>query len=282
MDAYDLVRKECLRRGLSHRTITTYVFCLKTFFKKCKKDPPSVTKADIRAYLDDLIEKGAAGNTINVHLSALTFFFEEILCRRLLLYVTYSKTPKTLPTVLTQEETTRLFAVITNKKHQLMVKLMYGAGLRVSELVSMRVHDLDLHRGYGWVRKGKGNKDRMFVIPDSLLGDLKNHITNNTSQAPDYLFLGRKGHHLHQRSVAALVKRAAKKAHIEKNVHPHTLRHSFATHLIENGYDVASVQTLLGHSSIGTTMRYLHMAPSKMINVKSPLDMLKKEPIEQP
>ena len=277
MEVYDLVRKECLRRGLSHKTITTYVFCLKTFFKKYKKDPKYVTKADIHEYLDDLIEKEAAGNTINVHHSALTFFFEEILHKKLLIHIKYSKTPKTLPTVLTQDETTQLFLAISNKKHQLMVKLMYGAGLRVSELVSMKVCDLDLKMGYGWVRKGKGNKDRMFVVPDSLVEDIGSHIIDNNLQDSNYLFIGRKGHHLTTRSVQEIVKKAAKIAGIKKNVHPHTLRHSFATHLIENGYDVACVQSLLGHNSMGTTMRYLHMAPSKMINVKSPLDKLNEK-----
>ena len=277
MEIYDLVRKECLRRGLSHRTITTYVFCLKQFFKKYRKDPKYVTKADIHEYLDGLIEKEAAGNTINVHHSALTFFFEEILHKRLLIHIKYSKTPKTLPTVLIQEETTQLFMAITNKKHQLMIKLMYGAGLRVSEIVNLRVNDLDLQRGYGWVRKGKGNKDRMFVVPDSLLEELKSHMISDNLQDHNYLFYGRKGNHIHTRSVQEIVKKAAKRAGIKKNVHPHTLRHSFATHLIENGYDVASVQSLLGHNSMGTTMRYLHMAPSKMINVRSPLDTLNEK-----
>jgi len=244
MDVIDMIQGEGRRRGLSKRTILAYTACVSSFLAWRKKEPLHITKRDIQAYLDVLIAHGACGNTLNVYLASLKFFFEAVLCRSLFLYVRYSKTPKTLPTVLTQEETFGLLNAITNKTHQLAAKLMYSAGLRVSELVNLQVKDLELENSYGWVRQGKGNKDRMFVLAEGLKEELKSHLARKNIHGGAWIFAGRHSH-LHQQSIYRLIKRAAKKARINKNVHPHTLRHSFATHLIENGYDVASVQSLL-------------------------------------
>jgi site-specific recombinase XerD len=159
--------------------------------------------------------------------------------------------------VLTKNEIVRLIGVVENEKHKLMVELMYSSGLRVSELVNLRVRDLDLGNSVGWVRKGKGRKDRVFVIAKKLRERLRLYIIGENIDYNSWLFLGRKGRHIHVRSMQETVKKAGLKAGILKNVHPHTLRHSFATHLIENGYDLGSVQSLLGHASTETTMRYL-------------------------
>ena len=163
MDVLELVRKELLRRQYSKKTIKTYLFCLHTFFKHYSGEPRKVSKKDLNVYLDKLMDKNVAGSTINVHFNALKFFIEEILNKKRFFYnLKYSKTPKKLPTVLTKEEINRLVNVVDNKKHKLLIKLMYSAGLRVSELVNLRVNDLELEKGYGWVRGGKGNKDRMW------------------------------------------------------------------------------------------------------------------------
>ena len=185
----------------------------------------------------------------------------------------YSKTPKELPTVLTQKEVQQLFAAVQNEKHSLMIRLMYSAGLRVSELVSLKVQDLEFEKHYGWVRKGKGSKDRLFLIAEKIQEELQAYIAKEQLQAEDWLFEGRNGP-IHQRSIQEIVKKAAKKANIKKNVHSHTMRHSYATHLIENGYDISSCQSLLGRSSAETTMRYIHMASPRLTNVKSPYDSL--------
>ena len=220
-----------------------------------------------------IMEKGRSGSTLNVYVNALKFMIEEVLSKRILINLKYSKVPKTLPVFLTKEEVRKLVSSIKNAKHKLMVELMYSAGLRVSELINLKVEDLDLNSRIGWVRNGKGRKDRLFVVADSLLKILGNYlILNNIGEG--YLFLGRNNSHIHQRSLQNIVKMAAKKAGIKKKVHCHTLRHSFATHLVENGYDVATVQSLLGHSSSRTTMVYIHMASPKLVNVKSPLDSL--------
>jgi len=274
MDFINLVVKEALRRGYSLKTIQTYVQCLKQFFRICLKDPKSVTKNDIKSYIDRLVERGAPGNTINVHLNAIKFLMEEILSKKVLLKTKYSKIPKRLPTVLTKEEVQKLIHATENQKHSLILKLMYSSGLRLSELVHLKKEDLELERGLGWVRNGKGGKDRLFIIAEKLKKELEQHITTNCHSQDSWLFIGCKERHLSQKSVQEIVKKSAKKAGISKNVHPHTLRHSFATHLIEDGYDLAQVQFLLGHNSAQTTMIYVHMGSPKMINVRSPLDSL--------
>jgi integrase/recombinase XerD len=272
MDIPELIKKEGLRRGLSPRTIKTYCFCVERFLKYSKKEVNKITKKDITNYLDRLLEREAAGNTINVYLNSIKFLMENILNKRLMYRIKYSKVPKTLPTVLTKEETRRLFAAIKNEKHKLMVKLMYSAGLRVSELVNLKIEDFEFSKNYGWVREGKGRKDRMFIIANILNNEIRNFIEKEDLRV--WLFLGRKGEHLSQKSVQEIVKKASKDAKIRKNVHCHTLRHSFATHLIEDDYSISDVQSLLGHSSSETTMRYVHMTNPKMIKIKSPLDSL--------
>ena len=239
----------------------------------CKKDPKEIKKADIKEYLDLLIEKGACGNTINVSLNALRFLYCQILNKRLMIRVRFSKTPKTLPTVLTKEEVIRLIKAINNPKHKLMIKLIYSAGLRVSELVNLKAEHLDITNSYGWVRRGKGNKDRMFVIADMLKKELVEHIFRECPYSSSYLFKGFNDH-INTATVRAIINQAAKIAGINKSIHPHTLRHSFSTHLIEDGYCVAQVQSLLGHNSAETTMVYVHLASPKMIDVKSPIDSL--------
>ena len=278
MDVIELMKKEMLRRKYSYRTIKTYLYCVNRFLKKYNNEPNKINRRDIVDYLNKFIEKEFTGNTINVHLQALKFLVEEILHRpKTFYYVKYSKTSKRLPEVLTKEEVVKLIGAIANGKHQLMIKLIYSAGLRVSELVHLRVRDFEFDNNYGWVRSGKGNKDRLFVIAMKLKEELQNYIQKEGVILDSWLFQGNSGHHLSSRSIQEIVKKAAKKAKINKRVHPHTLRHSFSTHLIENGHDVTSVQSLLGHNSPETTMIYLHIASPKMINVISPLDGLELE-----
>jgi integrase/recombinase XerD len=275
MDIVELMKKELLRRHYSPRTLESYVFCLNKFLLWCKdKEPRRITKHDIKGYLDCLCEKGLAASTLNLHQQALKFALENVLNKRFFIHLPYSKLPKRLPEVLTQEEVVRLFKAIENPKHSLMVRLLYSAGLRVSELVNLRVRDFDFGNGYGWVRKGKGSKDRLFVLSEQIKRELLVFIKDNGLAVDDWVFGGRLQAHLRTRTVYAIVKQASAKAGLGKRVHPHTLRHSFATHLIENGYDVIRVQALLGHSSPDTTMIYVHMASPELLDVQSPYDSL--------
>lgn len=272
LDVIELVKKDMFRRKYSERTVKSYIFCLRKFLDFCHKEPRKISKKDVKEYLDRLASKNVSGSTINLHLNALKFMLENILNKRYMIRIKYSKTPKTLPSVLSKDEIFRLINSIENDKHRLMVKVLYGSGLRVSELTNLKVKDLNFETNFGFVRHGKGNKDRMFIIPESLKEELINYVKDKESY-DSWLFESYNGH-ISSRTLQVVIKKAAKKAKINKNVHPHTLRHSYATHLIENGYDVASVQSLLGHNSAETTMIYLHIANPKLINVKSPLDNL--------
>jgi len=271
MDWNLLIEEEARRRGLAIRTIETYQLCVTRFMRWIDKDQKSITKKDIKDFIDYLIKKDSSGSTINVYVNALKFFLEEVLAKKVLFKIKYSKTPKSLPVFLSKDEVRILISKILNVKHKLMVELMYSAGLRVSEVLNLKVEDIELNSKIGWVRNGKGNKDRIFIIAESLVQRIGGFIVLNCING-GYIFSGSDGKKLSSRTLHNVVKAAAKKARISKNVHCHTLRHSFATHLIENGYDVASVQSLLGHNSAKTTMVYVHVASPKLINVKSPYD----------
>src|SRR3989338_5101484 len=266
----ELVRKECLRRNYSRRTISSYCYCLDRFFRFCSKDPKQVTKKDVQDFLDSLVEKDRSASTINLHLNALKFLFGEIYHKRLVVRIRHAKKPKKLPSVLKQEETMRLIDAIENPRHKLMIQLLYSSGMRLSELINLKVHDLEFSKEHGWVRSGKGNKDRQFIIAEKIRSFLEDYIHENNLRY--FLFPGLQGHISH-RTVQVIVKKAAKKAGIKKNVHPHTLRHSFATHLIENGFYMEDVQRALGHASIKTTNVYCHVAANHL-TIRSPLDCL--------
>jgi site-specific recombinase XerD len=274
MDINYLIEREASRRGLSPKTAKTYCNCIEKFFRWCKKEPREVTKHDVKEYLNRLADRNASGSTLNVHLSAIKFLMGEILNKRLFLDFKYSRIPKTLPEFLTKEEVSRLFDAIGNRKHQLMIKLLYATGMRVSELASLKVRDFQFDQNYGWVRQGKGRKDRLFVIAVKLKDELLRWIGANKLNYEDWLFQGQGRRHISAQTLYLIVKRAAKKAGIKKKVHPHTLRHSFATHLIQNGYAVTEVQPLMGHSKMETTMIYLHMASPNLLSVESPFDSL--------
>jgi len=274
MDVAGLITKEGWRLGRSPRTIKTYIYVVEKFLRTYHKEPHQVTKRDIENHLLRLQERNSSGNTMNVHLNALKFFYERVLKKKLTVNIEFAKVRKSLPTVLSKEETSALFSAISNPKQQLMVKLLYASGMRVSELASLRVRDLEFNNNYGWVRNGKGGKDRLFIIAKKLKNEILARISQNKLHSADWLFPGYNSNHISPSSIRTIIKTASLKAGISKNVHPHTLRHSFATHLIENGYAVTEVQPLLGHGSINTTMIYLHIASPQLLKVESPLDSL--------
>ena len=187
------------------------------------------------------MRKAHAATQLNVNLNALKFFYGNILNKKLMINIRYSKTPKALPIVLTKEEVAMLINSISNPKHKLMAKMMYSAGLRVSELVHLKPENLDIRNGYGWVRHGKGNKDRMFIIAESVKGELDSYISKECASSDSHIFRGFSGH-ITTAAVRSVIKNARKNAKLSKHAHPHTLRHSFSTHLIENGSSVAEVQ----------------------------------------
>ncbi|HIH38303.1 tyrosine-type recombinase/integrase [Candidatus Woesearchaeota archaeon] len=275
MDIDAAVEQHARLRGMSLKTVKTYLHCIHAFKKQCNKQLHEITKQDVIEYLDELCKKEKAGSTVNVHLQSIKFFFGVVLKKRLLLSLRGIKKPKKLPVVLSKEEVHSLINTIENPKHRLIVELLYGSGLRVGEVIRLRPRDIDLDQMRGWVRCGKGKKDRMFVIPESIKEKIHLHMKGK------WLFSGNNNHHLSIMSVQLIVKEAAKKAGLYKNVHPHTLRHSFATHLIDAGYPLVVIQTMLGHANMSTTLTYIKTS-SRLHCIKSPLDELNNIPTLSP
>jgi len=234
------------------------------------KRPKEFSKKDVRAFLYFLQDKGLHGSSLNVAHNALRFMMIDILHKGMYLKIKFSKTPQKAPDFLTRTEVRKLLSVMENKKHLLIVSLMYGAGLRVGEVVKLKKADFDFENLIGWVRQGKGGKDRPFIIPQRLKDDLENAIQKDNY----YLFPGRKQTHFSVKSVQQIVEKAGKNAKIKRHIHPHMLRHSFTTHLLQADEDVSTVQSLLGHVHPETTLGYSHIAKPKLIKTKSPLDQL--------
>ncbi len=274
LDVALAIRKECERRGYSERTIESYTSCVLKFISFTGKSIDNLGKQDALNFLTNLSERKVAGNTMNVYHMAIRFFLEDILHKNMKLNIRYSRRPEKIPVFLTKEEVKRLIGKIGNWKHRLMIEVLYGGGLRVSELLNLRVRDLLLENGYGFIRQGKGRKDRIFVLSKVCIDKIRNLIEMEKLTDADCLFLTNRREQYSVRSVQEIVKHAVFYAGIKKEVHPHTLRHSFATHLIQNGASLNEVQTMLGHKSPETSMIYVHMASPNMINIKSPLDDL--------
>ena len=271
----DAIARECRRRGYSERTVESYTSCVRKFLEFTNKPVQHVGKKEAHAFLNYLMnERKVAGNTMNVYHMAIRFFLEDILHKNMKLNIKYSRRPEKIPVFLTKEEVKRLIGKISNWKHRLMIEVLYGGGLRVSELLNLRVGDLLIDNGYGFIRQGKGRKDRIFVLSKITQDKIMNLIQMEELSENDFLFLTNRREHYSVRSVQEIVKKSCLLAGIKKEVHPHTLRHSFATHLIQNGASLNEVQTMLGHKSPETSMVYVHMASPNMINIKSPLDSL--------
>lgn len=264
------LENEIKSRGFSGKTLKSYMFHVARFLSDVKIDPITISDSDIQSYFLNI------GNfmdplTVNLRISAVKFFYREILGREFIL--NYVKRPKKLPEVLTKEETVRILKSISNTKHRLMIETVYGCGLRVSEVVRLKKDDVRFEEGVLFVREGKGMKDRVINFPTSLSSRLENYLNSRSDNNP-FVFDSSRGGHLSIKSVQKVLERAVKKAGIAKNVHVHTLRHSYATHLLEQGTDLRIIQRLLGHSDIKTTQIYTHVSTATIKNVKSPLDTL--------
>ena len=263
------LESELRLRGFSNETIRTYTFYNKKFLDFIKKHPKNVSEKDVKLYLSNLIEKGASNSTIALVKSALLFLYSEMLDKKF--NIKTPKIPKKVPVVLTREEVRKLIDSVSNKKHKLILELLYSTGMRLSECVNLKVRDIEFDEGVIWVRKGKGSKDRIIILSKKLSDDLKSFVSN--SEGDSFVFKGKSGN-LSKRAVQKIVGNSAKRAGISKKVSPHTLRHSFATHLLESGVDIRKIQVLLGHSNLSTTQIYTSVSKSELKKIKNPLDEL--------
>lgn len=266
-------KQELSRRRYSKKTADAYSLCLKNFFNWIKKHPRTVTKKDIENFLYYLDKKKKAGSTMNLHLSAIKFYFNEVLHRNIHIKIKYSKRRKRIPDFLNYNELYNLINAIDNEKHKLLIELMYSSGMRVNEVVKLKIKDF--YEDTILIRSGKGNKDRFVTFANKLKKRIHNYIKTNNLEHNNYLFSGRKGH-LHVRSVQELLKYANRKARINKNIHPHILRHSYGTHAVMQGKDLIKLQHSMGHKDFRTTLGYTHMNPELIL--KSPYDKVPKLP----
>lgn len=257
-------------RGLSRKTRDSYLYYVRDCLKYTRKSPREVAAADVRGYLNHLIQAGRSPSTLNSAYSALQFYFEKILYRRFFARIPRIKQPKRLPIVLSKNEIVRMIEGTENSKHRCIISLLYGTGLRVGELVRLRMNYFDFDRGVIHIQRSKGSKDRIVMIPKSLLDTLRNQ--KRLKSAGDFLFTNGRGGRLTEASIQKLVLQATQRAKIGKNVSPHTLRHSFATHLLENGTDIRYIQELLGHARLETTQVYTRVAAGRLAEIESPLD----------
>ncbi|HLD85733.1 MAG TPA: site-specific tyrosine recombinase/integron integrase [archaeon] len=264
-DIEKLVR-ELEIRNFSTKTVKAYVYFVQKFIEYSKN--MGMDENTVKNYVHTMIKKQNP-STVSSNISGLKFFFKNVLGKEL--SIRHPKRNKPIPEVLTVEEVKRLIGSTGNIKHKLILKILYGCGLRVSELVNLRKQDVNFDEGLIHIKLSKGRKDRFVKIPDSIKDELENYSKLGVDEI---LFASNRGGKLTTKTIQLIIKNSTRKADIKKNVHPHTLRHSFATHLLEQGIDLRIIQKLLGHSDIKTTQIYLSVSNQTIKNVKSPLDNL--------
>jgi integrase/recombinase XerD len=256
----------------SNYTLRNYLRANSELLEFSKKNPEEVTEDDVKSFMAAKLTDQAS-STIIVFLSALRFAYSNLLKRDVTLGIKRPKRERRIPAVLTKDEVIKLFSALPNKKSKLMISMIYACGFRISELLNLKTTDLNFEEMTGYVRQAKGKKDRVFNIPQFLLKLLKKQVLNQQENKQEYLFTGPNGK-LTDRNLQKIVRIATKRAGIEKEVHPHTLRHSFATHLLENGIDIRKIQELLGHADLSTTQIYTHISTEELKKIPSPIDDL--------
>lgn len=244
--------------GYSPRTIEAYTHCIEQIADK-----------DLLEFLDKLAKEGKSSFTLNQYHAAYKLYMTKVRGKHWQAPFPYAKRHKKLPVVLSRTEIKALIEATVNTKHRLMISLAYGAGLRVSEVTNLQVRDLEPEDLSLVIREAKGGKDRVSIVPEKLCSELQVMMAG---KKPDsYLFESERGGKLSTRTAQAVFERSLKLAGIKKSATFHSLRHSFATHLLENGVDVRYVQELLGHAHISTTQLYTKVTNPQLRKIRSPL-----------
>jgi len=262
-------------RGYSPNTIKTYSVEFAQLLYLLKDFPvQKLTSEKLQSYFLYCSKVlNLSENQIHSRINAVKFYFEKICHRPQLFFdIPRPKKRKRLPKTLNKKEIKTLFKVTINPKHLLILKLCYGMGLRVGEIVKLKVEDIDMERMQVHIQSGKGKKDRYVRLPESVFPELKLYL--NSYKPSEFLFEGQGGGQYSVRSAQLVFKNAMKKAGIKKSVGIHGLRHSYATHLLEMGTDISFIQKLLGHNDIKTTLLYTQVSNKNLTQIKSPLDRL--------
>ncbi len=266
-------RQELVIAGYSPRTIKTYLFLVKDFLVFLKKDPKTIERSDIVGFMVTKKEKDRVSDTtVALAHSALTFFFAKFLKSNVMGEVKSPKKSKKLPTVLSKTEVFELIKSVKRGRNRLLVEFLYSTGVRVSEAVKIKVSNLDFKERIARVQSGKGNKDRVVILSKNWCLDAKKYLKRKKVNS-EFLFSKRTtAAPISTNTVQRIIRKACQKAEIRKEVTPHTLRHSYATHLMEAGENIRVIQELLGHSSLATTQIYTHVSTETLKKVKNPFD----------
>lgn len=259
-------------RKYAYNTARTYISLFEGYINYyADRAIDDLDEEDIRAYLQRLVQHNRSDSYLNQSINAIKFYYEVVKGMPNRFYhIERPRKKEHLPEVLNKEEIVRMIEVTKNPKHRCMLSLLYSAGLRRGELLSLKVTDIDSQRMLIRIKQGKGGKDRVTLLAKQVLTELRAYYCQYRPK--EYLFEGPVGGPYSGSSVMKIVHRAARWAGIRKRVTPHMLRHSFATHLLEEGTDLRYIQALLGHNSSKTTERYTHVATNAFKKIKNPLD----------
>ncbi len=264
----DKVERVLKLRNYSPKTSKAYLLYIKMYIRFSEKTGIKDKQKAIEEFLLEKYRRKQSPQTINLALNAVKFLYKEVLKNPQKIDLKFAKRNKKLPIVLSRTEIEKIIEATDNAKYKLIISLGYACGLRVSEVINLKVADLDINELVVHIKGAKGKKDRISVLSERLQNDLRNVIAGRNSK--NYLFNSNRGGILTTTSLQKMFRKSLYKAKISKPATFHCLRHSFATHLLENGTDIRHIQKLLGHSNIRTTQIYTQVANPKLKNIKSP------------
>ena len=272
----EAMQREMRVRGFAPRTQRTYESWMARLVRQVRLPADRITELQAREYLAGLTARGLSASTINQAISAVRFFFQQVLRREWDFEIHYQRAPQRVPVTLSREEVSRLLGAVKNLRDRATMEIAYAGGLRLGEVLRLKLTDIDSERMILRVERGKGQKDRNVMLSPALLETLRSYW--KLSKPREWLFPGADGSRpVHPTMIQRAFHEAKLRARITKPVSFHSLRHSFATHLLESGVNVRTIQALLGHRSLGTTQRYVHVAGDYLRETASPLDHLPRE-----
>ncbi len=271
---FERTKQELIISGYSQKTLQAYLSYINEFLVKTNKPVSEFSREDIVSFLAEKKQtKNAASATLALVYSSLKYLFGRILKKNVFEDIKIPKKAKKLPVILTRDEVKALIGAAKLGRNRLIVEFLYSSGVRVSELTKLKIEDINLKEKIAKVVGGKGNKDRIIILSDKWVKKIKKYLDKRKIKNP-WLFSKKNGKPLSVDTIQRIIKEAAQKAGIQKEVTPHKLRHSFATHLLEAGENIRKIQELLGHSSLNTTQIYTHVSVDQLKKVVSPLDKL--------
>jgi integrase/recombinase XerD len=270
----DLMEENLTLRGMSNHTKNCYLMRVALFAKHFNKNPEQMGRTEVKKYLLHLIQNGSSRSTVNVSRAAIKYLYETVLGREKEMdHLPQMKKAHTLPDILDQDEIKAIFRATKNIKHRAIFMLIYASGLRISETCNLLISDIDSKKMLVQIRQGKRGKDRYSILSKTALKILRQYW--KAYQPKHFLFPGKtENSAITSNSVHQSFGKIVAKAKIEKQVSVHTLRHCFATHLLDSGVGLVHIQKLLGHNSIKSTSKYLHISYQSLSEVISPLDIL--------